>query len=475
MSSILKNISLVVVVVAATFLVAAIVIPHTTEAQQSEYSPLVPCPDGQTDDCLPGYQAIEGLGNAEVSEDGSIDTGNTFTDFINIIYRYLIAAAAVAAVIMIIVGGVKFILARDKPGARNSAKKTVVDALIGLLIIVGAVAILNTINPDLANFNLTLERPEDPRHATETTEEPDPSGVEVTYINWVGNGHKRSKLRYNVTYEEGKQITAIRTVRISPTGLWARECKEIGKTTARAYYECDLESEGNKTGLQEYTFTFVDTFGETKPDYVVTRKFFTGQALLVFSNNPTVEGVHLRGGGGNRQGSISEIQNPQYLTSVGDNWYIPWSAALGAIWGIVDIKDSRYMLIGPFKGHNACKQHLWNVILRDEKTYSGFYDRYDELLGTFPFLHQCTRFVDSGSFNRSFARCQNTVRAMWEQDFYFWGFASVKSEGSWTYDDKKGFWVKQLANSPQCGQTNFTEHDQNMPRHVRQRINRELN
>jgi len=68
--------------------------------------------------------------------------------YVNALYTAAISIAAFMAVVKIIFAGVKYMLS-DVVTSKEDAKKDIRGALIGLLIVVGAVLILNTINPQL--------------------------------------------------------------------------------------------------------------------------------------------------------------------------------------------------------------------------------------------------------------------------------------------------------------------------------------
>lgn len=72
--------------------------------------------------------------------------------FITGLYRLAIGIAALAAVLRLILAGAKYIVT-DVVTAKGEAKKDIQNALIGLLIVLSAVLILNTINPALNSFN----------------------------------------------------------------------------------------------------------------------------------------------------------------------------------------------------------------------------------------------------------------------------------------------------------------------------------
>jgi hypothetical protein len=68
--------------------------------------------------------------------------------YVNALYTAAISIAAFMAVVKIIFAGVKYMLS-DVVTSKEDAKKDIRGALIGLLIVIGAVLILNTINPQL--------------------------------------------------------------------------------------------------------------------------------------------------------------------------------------------------------------------------------------------------------------------------------------------------------------------------------------
>ena len=76
--------------------------------------------------------------------------------YINALYILSISIAALLAVIKIIIAGVKYVLS-DVVTSKADAKSDIQGALIGLLIVISAVVILETINPQLRAMSLFLE------------------------------------------------------------------------------------------------------------------------------------------------------------------------------------------------------------------------------------------------------------------------------------------------------------------------------
>lgn len=82
-------------------------------------------------------------------------TGGTMTayDFVTAVYRLSITVAAMLAVIKIMYGGVQWMLT-DVVTSKETAKKDIRGAIIGLLIVLSAVFILEIINPNLKVLRL---------------------------------------------------------------------------------------------------------------------------------------------------------------------------------------------------------------------------------------------------------------------------------------------------------------------------------
>ena len=85
---------------------------------------------------------------------GSCD--NQIGDFINLILRILISAAAIFLVIQIIIKGYQYMVT-DIPKFKINAKERVFEAFGGLLLALSAFLILNTINPKLVAGTLNVD------------------------------------------------------------------------------------------------------------------------------------------------------------------------------------------------------------------------------------------------------------------------------------------------------------------------------
>jgi hypothetical protein len=77
----------------------------------------------------------------------------TTEGYINALYQLAIAAAVIIVVLRLMLAGAKLMLSESVSG-RAKAKETITSALLGLAIILGAVTILNTINPNLTRTDI---------------------------------------------------------------------------------------------------------------------------------------------------------------------------------------------------------------------------------------------------------------------------------------------------------------------------------
>jgi len=73
------------------------------------------------------------------------------------IFTLAIEIAAALAVIMITIGGIEYI-GSESVGSKADGTKKIQNALIGLLLAIGAWVILNTISPNLVSFNLSIKK-----------------------------------------------------------------------------------------------------------------------------------------------------------------------------------------------------------------------------------------------------------------------------------------------------------------------------
>src|SRR3989344_1523632 len=91
-----------------------------------------------------------------IGDDGTGKT--TLSSYLPAVFNLSIGIAAVMAFVVITFGGIVYATS-DAIQGKEDGKRWVENALWGLLLVIGAYAILYTINPKILEFNLSLKRP----------------------------------------------------------------------------------------------------------------------------------------------------------------------------------------------------------------------------------------------------------------------------------------------------------------------------
>jgi len=74
-------------------------------------------------------------------------------EYLNEIFTFTLAIAALLAVIRITMGGITY-MTSSSGGATGEARETIKSAVLGLLVILATYLILNQINPDILRFDI---------------------------------------------------------------------------------------------------------------------------------------------------------------------------------------------------------------------------------------------------------------------------------------------------------------------------------
>lgn len=137
----------------------------TSDARASPQNPKEPCNDRTSPTnlpCLSGYILLAPLpspGNAAKFENFNPEPTATnpypLTTYLRLMIKLIIGLSAVMAVIMIIIGGMEY-MTSELISSKEEGKKRIQGAIFGLLLALGAYAILFTINPDLLNSELNV-------------------------------------------------------------------------------------------------------------------------------------------------------------------------------------------------------------------------------------------------------------------------------------------------------------------------------
>ena len=149
--------------------------------------------------------------------DGVVNTANVADALFNV----AIAIAAILVVIRLIWAGTEYMLS-DLVTSKEAAKKKIQDALIGLLIILGAVTILQTINPQLLNLNALGELDSTELEGLTTG----PSGAYVTGDFPIGDTMSASYINNFCNNQASRDELCANRIRIS----LAEKCSESGGT-----------------------------------------------------------------------------------------------------------------------------------------------------------------------------------------------------------------------------------------------------
>ena len=99
----------------------------------------------------PDYTVLVPLPEAGIS--GPTKLG----DYIPKAFNLSIGIAAALAFVMITLGGITYATS-DAISGKSQGREWVTNAIIGLLLVIGAWVILNTINPQISHFDLSLQR-----------------------------------------------------------------------------------------------------------------------------------------------------------------------------------------------------------------------------------------------------------------------------------------------------------------------------
>ena len=99
-----------------------------------------------------GQQGVAGQFQPLVNNLPGVTDASNLPDLLNGLFTITIGIAAILAVLMIGIGGFQY-MGTDSFSSKESAKKRITSALIGLGIILGSVLILSTINPNIVDLD----------------------------------------------------------------------------------------------------------------------------------------------------------------------------------------------------------------------------------------------------------------------------------------------------------------------------------
>jgi len=98
--------------------------------------------------------AVELLLNYPEISGKTLGEQSTLPQLVQYIYKFALGICGITALISILIGAFKYVSAGSDSSKVGDAKDQITQALLGLLILLAAVLILRTINPDLVSFKL---------------------------------------------------------------------------------------------------------------------------------------------------------------------------------------------------------------------------------------------------------------------------------------------------------------------------------
>jgi hypothetical protein len=98
---------------------------------------------------IPGF---DGFSTPTRSTDDSQTSVNFLAEYINAVYGWILGAAALVAVVMMMLGGLQYVLARGKSKYIEKAKTRITNAITGMVLLLAAYNIAFLIDPRLTNL-----------------------------------------------------------------------------------------------------------------------------------------------------------------------------------------------------------------------------------------------------------------------------------------------------------------------------------
>lgn len=94
------------------------------------------------------------------SATGDLSVNVTLESYLQWLFKFILIGTGFLAVLMIVIGGVRYMIGGAKESERSEGKKQISSALWGLLLAFGAWLILYTINPELLKLSFTSPKAE---------------------------------------------------------------------------------------------------------------------------------------------------------------------------------------------------------------------------------------------------------------------------------------------------------------------------
>src|SRR3990167_8970154 len=100
-----------------------------------------------------GFVPLAGIPG--LTQGATADTAG-LANFFNNLYKFAIGMASVLAIIMIILGGLQY-ATQDIPGAKQEGKDRILQAILGLILVLSPALVFSIINPNILNLSINLK------------------------------------------------------------------------------------------------------------------------------------------------------------------------------------------------------------------------------------------------------------------------------------------------------------------------------
>lgn len=106
---------------------------------------------------IPGFEkdgnTNNGFTSPTINADKTIVSVNFLAEYINAVYGWLLGAAALVAVVMMMIGGLQYVMARGKSKYIEAAKTRITNAITGMVLLLATYSIMNLVDPRLTSLN----------------------------------------------------------------------------------------------------------------------------------------------------------------------------------------------------------------------------------------------------------------------------------------------------------------------------------
>jgi hypothetical protein len=196
---IMKRKYIFLLLIVTTFLIL-VVVPNTASSAEEGLKLSVPIPSATSTELTTRVSSIG--------------------EYAQSIYTFGIVLAVFFAIVFIVYAAIQFVVSRGDTGKIMDARDRITSAVYGLLLLIGAVLILNTINPELTGLDLTsniesgyIPQPNDPAWIAQIPLETDKIAAARIYRQareelWIGNTYKYAEELLQFYYLGDKSLLA---------------------------------------------------------------------------------------------------------------------------------------------------------------------------------------------------------------------------------------------------------------------------